>query len=88
MIDFDALYDESERTYQERERKGIPQPICPHCEIDAAETGDYRHIAVPLIPCWCGVCLKYHHGDDGHEPMDDYFEAEGVLIGPYGEPAP
>ena len=53
-LDFDKLYDEAVAA----ERYGI----CPLCEFD----GDTSE----KVLCWCGVCLKYHHDDYFHEPIE------------------
>jgi len=58
-IDFDKLYDESEKAG----RIGI----CPRCEEDAFEDGVQVE---ERVLCWCGVCLKYHHDDYSHEELN------------------
>lgn len=50
----ESLYDESEK----RENFGL----CPECEEYSFETGDRNY---EKVLCYiCGVCFKYHHGEE------------------------
>lgn len=72
-LNFDALMDQAEAAWREREKHNEPHPVCPHCEMD----DDYDARELPLLTCWCGVCFRYHHDDYFHAPMGGPMEAEG-----------
>lgn len=59
MADFTLEKLDFERLYDEAEKAGRVGE-CPLCETPG------------LLLCWCGVCLKYCHGDYFHEPVSDH----------------